>query len=593
MHREAWIRAARLALRRLALAAFAFLLAVLAELPLAAGDGVWTPVGPTGGSVTALAMSPSTGTIYAATANGGVFKRATSRGGPWVPARAGLPTNFYNAVLALALAPVTPDVLYASTATALSRSADGGASWSRILGGEFFPVAVAPRDPATVYVIAESVGIGKSTDGGASWQFSTQGLTFPYLFNAIAVDPRSADTAYVAGFGIVFKTTDGGGHWTPAGPMPRSLDVASLTIDAADPDTVYVAGRQQILRSADGGASWTDITPDPNFGYGPLALAHSPAAPSSPGAILYAAAGRFLFGSLNGGTTWTRQHLPAMILSVAADPADPGHVEIGLDGLGVWRSLDGGHSWRPANRGLRATTVTLVAADPHVSGSLYVADESGQNHESLGVRTSRDGGVSWSAASGGPALAGGDPLQVSRIVVDPRRAGALYALTISGLFASGDGGASWQRRAESLAGHLDWMLDMAFDPRNPNWIYLVRPHFLLSIHRARYLPSSYDHGLPRGAQPRRRRPLDHRLRRSLRAARRRRRQRRHLDLHRRHPGRLRLCRRLTARVEPRRRHHLAAHPPAAGNDERDAHRTPLPRAPAARGEQDGRARNRG
>ena len=71
----------------------------------AAATGYAQNGGPPGGQVLALAIGPATsGTLYAGTAIGGVFK-STSGGISWNPLNAGL-TNF--SVLALAIDPLVP-----------------------------------------------------------------------------------------------------------------------------------------------------------------------------------------------------------------------------------------------------------------------------------------------------------------------------------------------------------------------------------------------------------------------------------------------------------------------------------------------------
>ena len=77
-----------------------------------AGAGVWTSGGPYGGSVTALAINPTTPTtLYAGTQESGVFK-STDSGGTWAAANTGL-TDLH--IDALAINPTTPATLYAGT----------------------------------------------------------------------------------------------------------------------------------------------------------------------------------------------------------------------------------------------------------------------------------------------------------------------------------------------------------------------------------------------------------------------------------------------------------------------------------------------
>ena len=80
-----------------------------------AGTNVWTSNGPGGGSVTTLAIDPSTPpTLYAGYADtygGGVFK-STDGTTSWQAVHAGLPDD---GVTAVAIDPSTPHTLYAGT----------------------------------------------------------------------------------------------------------------------------------------------------------------------------------------------------------------------------------------------------------------------------------------------------------------------------------------------------------------------------------------------------------------------------------------------------------------------------------------------
>jgi photosystem II stability/assembly factor-like uncharacterized protein len=456
-----------------ALALVALVLPTLAgaAVPAAAVPGTWTASGPEGGTVLGIATSPVSGVTYAATANGGVFRRVPEREAAWEPARVGLPLGFYRSIHTLVIAPGNPDTLYAFTYPAVYRSHDGAASWSAAtLQGQFLGAAVAPSDAATVYVLDPDAGVRVSTDAGMTWQTKSQGLAQPYLYRTIVVHPADPRTAYVAGLSSVFKTTDGGGHWSATGAVPLSLEATAGAIDPRHPATVYFGGQGggqgAVVKSDDGGESWREISHG-RFLCSSLAMARSD--PSR----LYCGGPGGVARTQDGGATWQLSLLPEQVDAVAVDPADPNRVTVGLERLGAWQSRDGGGIWRPLNRGLRAATVTLVAADPHVPGTLYAAAEAGieLSHLSLGLLKSADGGASWSAPGSGP-IRSGLPDPVRQIVFEPRTPGVFYA-TGAALYKTGDGGATWKTRMRGLAGQIDSPLKLALDPRNPDVLYLA------------------------------------------------------------------------------------------------------------------------
>ena len=76
-------------------------------------------------------------------------------------------------------------------------------------------IAIDPASPNTIYASTDG-GLIKTSDGGSSWNFMNDGLTNPYLYQ-ILVNPASPSTilAISTSTGVVFKTEDGGGRWTP------------------------------------------------------------------------------------------------------------------------------------------------------------------------------------------------------------------------------------------------------------------------------------------------------------------------------------------------------------------------------------------
>jgi hypothetical protein len=97
---------------KLAALAFSSLAALLLPCTVMAGTDRWTPIGPDGGGVSALAINPNTpSTLYAGTNTAGVFK-STDRGSTWSPASVGLT---FSAVAALAIDPQSSSNIYAGS----------------------------------------------------------------------------------------------------------------------------------------------------------------------------------------------------------------------------------------------------------------------------------------------------------------------------------------------------------------------------------------------------------------------------------------------------------------------------------------------
>jgi hypothetical protein len=79
-------------------------------------------------------------------------------------------------VLAIAVAPDSPDRLYCGTSSGLYRSTNSGMSWTLARSGSTQALAIAPEDSRVVYA-GTSSGVFVTTDAGATWQPFNTGLT--------------------------------------------------------------------------------------------------------------------------------------------------------------------------------------------------------------------------------------------------------------------------------------------------------------------------------------------------------------------------------------------------------------------------------
>mgnify|MGYP002784204106 FL=1 len=125
-------------------------------------------------------------------------------------------------------------------------------------------------------------GVFKSTDGGVNWTLASTGLplqpgstTSHYAVLALAMDPTNRNVLYAAvnpfldnsGFvGNVYKTTNGGTSWAPAGSGLAGQDIRALLIDPDNSLRVFAASGGSALNpggvfvSEDGGATWNSIS---------------------------------------------------------------------------------------------------------------------------------------------------------------------------------------------------------------------------------------------------------------------------------------------------------------------------------------------
>ncbi len=267
------------------------------------------------------------------------------------------------------------------------KSTDGGATWTHmgLEDGQQIPaLAVDPHDPNRVFAAVlghpygpnEERGVYRSTDGGATWQ-KVLYLDQDTGANDVDIDPTNPDVvyatfwqgrqgpweygnAYGGGNGGIYKSTDGGDHWTKLdGGLPDSIVQANLAIAPSRPDRLYVilattnesgyqSGKGQgLYRSDDAGATWTSVTDDPRplmrIGGGDLPMPGVD--PQNPD-VLYSTS-IVTVRSEDGGKTWTSlRGAPGGddYQNVWIDPEDPNVILLAAD-QGAIVSVDRGATW--------------------------------------------------------------------------------------------------------------------------------------------------------------------------------------------------------------------------------------------------------
>ena len=327
--------------------------AMLAKSPFK--DVKWTGVGPMrpSGRMTDVEAHPSQpGIIYAAAAQGGVWK-STDDGVTWT----GIFENYPTASIGdLAIAPSDPKIVWVGTGEAnIFRSSMAG------------------------------IGIFKSVDAGQ--RFTYMGLADTQHISRILVHPTNPDIVYVASAGHeytfspdrgVYKTTDGGKTWQKVFYKNERTGVIDLAMDPSDPNILY-AGTAQRLRyrwndpiesiesglykTTDGGKTWTALTNGlPDFSKGECERIGISVGKANPNVVYVvvnqqpkeaAKQGAYLYRSDDKGGSFKLVEGNEKIRStfaygwvfgqVRVDPSNPDVVYV--MGLNYFRSKDAGATW--------------------------------------------------------------------------------------------------------------------------------------------------------------------------------------------------------------------------------------------------------
>ncbi len=420
-------------------------------LPAAAlgAAGAWSPLGPDGGAVTAIAVHPTApATLYAAVEFGGVF-RSDDGGASWRRTGPGLPQISFQALAGIAIDPLAPDTLYVPTNSGLFRSIDGGGHWQQVGGtlgqGPSFLYAIAAGGarPGIVY-LADVSGVLKSGDGGVTWTRLQNGLAGRGAGYSLAIDPGNGNVVYLGTGGPLLKTTNGGATWAPAAgdPSRGPIGAIALAIDPRDPRKVYAGTANGVLRSTDAGRTWTLVVNGLTDRH-VFALALAPSVP----ATLYAGTNAGVFVTRNAGGAWRRtsgevQRVHALAVSRTSFATAWAGLWPAPGRFGLLVTTDAGRTWSPAQQGMAAAALDRIAVDPFDSQTLYAAG-------SGGFYRSGDRGASWTQVSA-PFGAGS---RFTILATDASTPGRLFAARVPfgeanpTLFRSLDHGDHWQQLA--------------------------------------------------------------------------------------------------------------------------------------------------
>ena len=414
----------------------------------------------------------------------------------------------------LSAAPSASGVVVAAFGAAgLFRSADRGATWTRLdLGSapEIRDVAVDPVRPDTIHAIARAGWNGQhlvTRDGGRTW---TRNASFvrdfagnPTLPDEASGNPPSAGLSAVSNLAIspadpgrlVIAANwynacshDGGRTWREA---DRGADISCVHDLRFAGDAIYAAAMDEgLLRSDDRGATWKALVPLrwkpglsghqwrvlPQARRGkPVRLVSTltpwPHGGEFPNTVLVSEDGGETFAPAQGlldyiprrNAMWGAGYARAL----AADPNDPDTLYLGIDGDpegdgrpggGVFKSADGGHTWLhlPAQPGTRKMFYG-VAVDPTDSNRVFW----GGCGENAGVWASADAGASWTRTSVADGI----------FNIEIASDGTVYA---SGdqLHRSRDHGATWTRLTDFPRGAS--VVGIALDPERPERIWCSR-----------------------------------------------------------------------------------------------------------------------
>jgi len=491
--------------------------------PLPFGAMKWRSLGPArGGRSIAAAGSAARPNEYYFGATGGGLWKTTNGGTTWTVVTDGQLTS--SSVGAVAIAPSNPDVVYIGTGESelrgniapgdgVYKSTDAGKTWTHIGLVEaqtISKIRVHPTNPDLVYVAAfghqagpnPERGIFRSKDGGKTWEKilyrddKSGGIELNF-------DPKNPQVIYAAlweafrvsnmmssggpGSGL-FKSTDGGDHWTEisrAPGMPKGvLGKIGVAVSGVDSNRVYAQIEAEdggTFSSDDAGATWTKVSENRDVRQRAFYYTRVYADPKDKDTI-YEPNVMFM-KSTDGGKTWAMPMVPhGDNHDMWIDPGNPSRFILANDG-GATVTLDGGKTW---------TALTMPTAQFY-----HVTTTSDVPYHVCGAQQDNTTAcVSSQAASGFGAIAGGiDTVFYSvgggesgYVANDPKNPDIFFAGSYSGDITYFNRKTGQLRRVnpypenpmgyatKDIAERFQWTFPIVYSPVDPTVLYVGSQH---------------------------------------------------------------------------------------------------------------------
>ncbi|MHB1765976.1 MAG: WD40/YVTN/BNR-like repeat-containing protein [Gammaproteobacteria bacterium] len=348
-----------------------------------------------------------------------------------------------------------------------------GLSWRFLgpnRGGRVLAVAGIPHEPNTYYMGSVDGGVFKTTDGGVVWQPLFQHEPVSSI-GALAIAPSNPKIIYVgtgeadmrsdlSTGGGMFRSDNGGASWQAIG-LTQSRQISSLWIDPRNPNIVLAAAMghafgpnhtRGVFRTTDGGHHWTRVLYR-NDRTGAIQLIANPRHAHELYAVLWNAIrppwsqyppnqgpGSGIWRSTDSGRHWAPLHetgLPKHPGRIGLAIASNGHLfyaVVSAKNGGIFRSTDGGHHWTRINHDHRlfgrGWYFGGIYVDPHNSQAVYVLNTA--------MYRSLDGGHHFTCIKGSPS---GDDFHT--LWIDPVNPERMIIGVDQGTSITVDGGRTW------------------------------------------------------------------------------------------------------------------------------------------------------
>ena len=483
----------------------------------------WRNIGPRrGGRSIAVAGSAARPNEYYFGATGGGLWKSTDGGLTW-----NVVTDHQigsASVGAVAVAPSNPDIVYLGTGESelrgniaqgdgVYKSTDAGKTWTHVGFEDSQTIAklrIHPTNPDIVFVAVfghpagpnAERGIYRTKDGGRTWEKvlyrddKTGGIEVNFdpnnpqvLFASLWEANRTSHMLSSGGPGSgLFKTTDGGDHWTElsrAPGMPKGvLGKIGVAVSPVDSNRVYAqveADDGGTFLSDDAGATWKKVSENRDVRQRAFYYTRVYADPKDRDTF-YEPNVDFM-KSTDAGKTWTTLRPPhGDNHDMWIDPANPLRFIASNDG-GATVTINGGRTFTPEDHPTaQFYHVTTTSDVPyHVCGA--------QQDNTTACVSSRPpqglGGVFGTINQVFYSVGGGESGYIAN---DPKNADIFYAGSYGGMITEFNRKTGQLRRvnpypdnpmgypSKDIAERFQWTFPIVFSPTDPGVLYVGSQH---------------------------------------------------------------------------------------------------------------------